>query len=197
MLLCLMLLTGCVSAIQERASFNYTYKGALAQAQGDWQAARRSYARAVINAEQANLSPGRRALLNYEYGRSLGVTCLFEKAEYELNLAYDLDKQAGAPLYLSLVELARLNLDQQKYAAAVVYYERAVPELDRADMAKKAPIAHADILDEYAVALSAIGRIADAQIANQQAKKLRDENPKGFSITDRTPYGKYCLHPKI
>lgn len=188
-------LCGCATAINERVATNYGRAGAAAQSRGDWDAARRAYARAANNADLAGASPQRRAVFHYEYGRALGATCFFTEAEVELNLAYDFDKQAGQPLYLSLVELARLNLDQQHFQKAVLYFERALPELDQANTATDAPMAYADILDEYASALSNLGRKQDSSNATKRASELRGANPKGFSITDRTPYGKQCTKP--
>ncbi|GAB7562005.1 hypothetical protein LG202_00440 [Methylobacillus methanolivorans] len=64
-----------------------------------------------MNANLGGVAPSTRAVLSSEYGRSLGATCFFNDATFYLNQAYDLDKQTGGPLYMSLVELARLNLD--------------------------------------------------------------------------------------
>lgn len=186
------ILAGCASAVSERVSANYTRLGAAAQEQGDWYAARRAYAQATFNADQAGLPADRRAIVHYEYGRSLGATCFFEQSEHELHTAYELDKQAGHPVYLSLVELARLMLDQQKFAQSVAYFERALPALDEAAAAAKAPAAYADILDEYAQALTGAERATEARIVVERADTLRGDHPGKQSITDRTPYGKFC-----
>jgi len=185
-------LTGCASPHNTRSAINYARLGAAAEARGDWAAARDDFAQAAKYGDASELEPKTLAIYHYEYGRALGVTCAFDDAERELNLAYDLDKRSGQPLYLSLVELARLSLDQRKYSNAISYFERAVPELDRANLAKNAPIAYADILDEYAFALSAVGRAQDSTNANRRAAEIRGANPRGSSITDRTPYGKRC-----
>ncbi len=188
-------LGGCVSAINEKVASNYGQVGAAAQARGDWDAARRAYARSAKNADLAGSDPRRRAIFHYEYERSLGATCFFVEAERELSLAYELDKQAGEPLYLSLGELARLKLDQKHFQKAVSLFERTLGELDKASAEKEAPIAYADILDEYAAALAGIGRSEESATARNRASKIRGVNPKGFSITDRTPYGKHCTKP--
>jgi tetratricopeptide (TPR) repeat protein len=188
-------LTGCVSAINEKVATNYSQVGAQAQARGDWDAARRAYARSANNADLAGSSVQKRAIFHYEYGRSLGATCFFEEAERELNLSFDLDRQGGQPLYLSLIELARLNLDQRKFPQAVGYFERAFPELDRVNAAKEAPTAFADILDEYASALIGAGRADAAAASTKRGVEIRGANPKGRSLTDRTPYGKHCARP--
>lgn len=188
----LLSLIGCVSAIQKRNSDKYTLIGIQAQARGNWDGARRAYARAVVYAEQANLPAKNRAIRTYEYGRALGVTCFFDLAELELNSAYELDKQAGEPLYLSLTELGRLTLDQKKYQQASTYFERSLTEIDKVNAQQVAPIAYADILDEYAQALVGINRFEDANVAKNRASEIRAKNPNGRSITDRTPYGKFC-----
>ncbi|ARU24277.1 MULTISPECIES: hypothetical protein [Ralstonia solanacearum species complex] len=185
-------LAGCVSAVSERVSANYTRLGAAAQEQGDWDAARRAYARATLNADEAGLPADRRAIVHYEYGRSLGATCFFEQSERELHTAYELDQRAGHPVYLSLIELARLMLDQQKFVQSTTYFERALPALDAAGAAAKAPAAYADILDEYAQALTGAERSTEASTVLERADALRGDHPGKRSITDRTPYGKFC-----
>lgn len=191
-LLPVVVLTGCASAISERVATDYTQVGAAAEARGDWDTARRAFARAVMNADEAGLPLARRATVHYEYGRSLGVTCFFDQSEHELNVAYDLDRQTGQPLFLSLVELARLNLDQGKFVPAAAYFERAMPALDAVNAADKAPIAYAGILDEYARALTGAGRSQEARKPAERAASIRAGRPSGHSITDRTPYGKFC-----
>ncbi|MBB5417360.1 hypothetical protein [Paraburkholderia atlantica] len=185
-------LCGCASAVSERVATNYTAVGAAAERRGDWDTARRAFARATLNADQADLPPARRAIAHYEYGRSLGVTCFFDESERELNAAYQLDKQAGQPLFLSLIELARLNLDQRKFSQSAAYFERAMPFLDEANAADKAPVAYSDILNEYARALAGEGRSAEAKSMTDRATALRDAVLNKRSITDRTPYGKVC-----
>jgi tetratricopeptide (TPR) repeat protein len=185
-------LGGCASAITERTATKYTYEGFAAELNNDWDRARRAFARAVFNSEMARMPPGKRAVLFYEYGRSLGVTCFFDKSERALNTAYQLDKEAGQPLFLSLVELSRLSLDQARYQDATVYFERAISALDTADVTSKAPRGYADVLDEYARALDGVGRAADAKRSSERAAAIRASTPDKRSITDRTPYGKYC-----
>lgn len=191
-----LLLTGCVSKFTHQRIVNSTIAGMVAQQKGNWDLSRRAYAVAVVNSRIARLPVKQRAVLNYEYGRSLGVTCFFPEAEYELLLAHDLDKEAGAPLYFSLVELARLNLDQSKYDAAAEYFERALKELDSADFSSTSPIAYADILDEYALALKKTGDIVRSDELYASAIQIRKMNPEGESITDRTPYGTQCTAKK-
>lgn len=190
--LLILLLAGCASAVEERVSNDYMLQGAAAQSRGDWDTARRAYAQAALNADRGGLPAARRAVLHYEYGRSLGATCLFDQSQHELNVAYDLDKQAGQLQYFSLIELARLSLDQRKFTQSVDYFERALPALDEVRAASVAPIGYADVLDEYAQALAGAENAVESKIQVNRAAALRAGKQIKRSITDRTPYGKYC-----
>lgn len=191
--ICISILSaGCVNPINAKTSTNYAHAANTASNSGDWATARKYLSRAIVNAQLGGASPAQLAVLNYEYGRASGVVCEFTDAEKALMLAYDLDKQAGGPSYLSLVELSRLNLDQKKFPEAVSYFERALPELEAKGASSLAPIAFADILDEYSTSLDFSGRTALAQEVAARAIKIRNENPGKSSKTDRTPYGTKC-----
>lgn len=185
-------LTGYAFA-DEKPAGEYMRDGTVAQERGDWDEARRIYARAFAEANLAAADPRFKAVLHYEYGRSLGVTCFFEEAERQLNLANDLDKHTGGVFYLSLTELARLNLDQRKFVEAVSYLERVLAELDPLITARRVPVFYANVLDDYALALSRAGREQDAEAAAKRAAETRGAIPKEHSISDRTPYGKHCV----
>lgn len=86
------------SPINRKNAEHYTRHGAIAIANNDWQTARKAFTRAVVNADLGGVTPSTRAVLSYEYGRSLGATCFFDDATFYLNQAYDLDKQTGGPL---------------------------------------------------------------------------------------------------
>lgn len=176
----------------EKPINEYMRDGVAAQERGDWDEARRIYALAFSEGNLAQADPRFRAVLHYEYGRSLGVTCSFDEAERQLNLANDLDKHTGGVFYLSLTELARLNLDQRKFAEAVAYLERVMAELDPVITARRVPIFYANVLEDYAMALSGIGRETDAEAAAKRAAEVRGGTPKEQFVFDRTPYGKHC-----
>lgn len=160
---------------------------------GDWDSSRRHWAKAVVNADLAGTPEAKMAALNYEYGRSLGVTCFFEESEKYLNLAYQQDSKTGGPAYNDLVELARLNLDQKKWVASIAYFKKALPILKQINAPTEAPYAYADILSEYADALDAVGS-GDAANYRNQAESIKKNRPDGYSITDRTPYGTQCTN---
>jgi len=186
------ILTGCVGGINLYNANQYADAANAATRRGDWDGARRLWARVVVNADLGHAAKKRRALFYYEYGRATGVTCFFDLSEEYLNKAYELDRETAGPVYMSLLELARLNSDQKKYAQAIGYFERAIPELERVNAQMEAPIEYANILDEYSIVLSVVDRDADAAAAKSRAAMLRANNKGRYSISDRTPYGTQC-----
>jgi tetratricopeptide (TPR) repeat protein len=187
----LLSLAGCVS-LTEGSAGESMQKGAAAENQGDWDAARRIYAQTFADKNLAQTSPRYRAVLHYEYGRSLGVTCFFTEAEHELTLAHNLDKKNSGVFYLSLTVLVRLNLAQQKFPEALSYFERALAELDPAITAKTTPVFYANVLDDYALALSGTGHPGRAKAATRQAAEVRANIIGEQRNGDTTPYGKQC-----
>ncbi len=187
-------LSACVSSIMQKTTNNYMNSVSALQQSGEWQKAVEPARRAVINAESpsTNATPLQKAIAHYEYGRTLGATCAFQEAEKELKKAHDLDKEAKQPLYLSLVELARLNLDQGRHVEANRYFQSAIKEIKLARVDEHAPRAFSDILNEYSQSLEKTGKIKEAKVAKKQAENLVASSSTGSSMTDRTPYGKFC-----
>jgi tetratricopeptide (TPR) repeat protein len=161
---------------------------------GDWTTARNHWAKALANAQSGGAPIWVLTLLNYEYGRALGVTCLYDEAEKYLLKALDLDLQSGAPTGMSLVELARLQYDQKEYERAIPYFRRAVEAIETAGVAAKLPIDFADLLNEYAEALIKTGDSKVAIALGNRARQLRTDNPDKQSKNNRTPYGTQCAN---
>lgn len=189
----LLSLAGCAS-VNEKSAADNIHAAAAARERGDWDAARKIYSRSFTDTNLAQTSPRFRAVLHYEYGRALGVTCHFKEAEQELTVAHDLDKKSGGVFYLSLTELARLNLAQKKYTEAVAYFESVLTELDPEIVSKKAPDFYVAVLDDYALALSGAGRPKNAETAAKRAAEIRASAPgaESWAGADRTPYGTQC-----
>lgn len=187
----LLSLVGC-TAVSEKSAGENMQSAVAARERGDWNTARRMYAKAFSDRNLGQTSPRYRSVLHYEYGRSLGVTCFFKEAEHELTLAHDLDKKTGGVFYLSLIELARLELAQKKYSEAVSYFERALAELDPVVAAKDSPAFYANVLDDYALALAGAERPKNAEAAAKQAAEVRATLPAKPPISERTPYGMQC-----
>lgn len=192
----LLLLAGCATSINQKNANIHMEAAINASNNEDWDSSRRHWAKVVVNAKLADEPEHKMAVVNYEYGRALGVTCFFEDAEKHLNLAYQQDINTGGPYYKDLIELARLNLDQKKWKESIIYFEKAFPILDKINASTGAPHAYADILDDYASALENSNK-KNSKKYRQEAKGIRDKNPKVFSITERTPYGKQCTNKSL
>ena len=162
------------------------------QAQNEWWKARRACGRAVVNARLGGASDQAIAVLWYEYGRTSGAICDYAEAQRGLDEAMKLDQAAGGPVYMSLLEMARLNSAQEKFSEAASYYEKfwtAVPK----DLAEKQdPIGSAEVLEEQAEAYHRVGKSALSETQKDRAQELRAANPNKTSNTDHTPYGKFC-----
>lgn len=192
-LVLLLIFCGCAGRVMQRNSDKYARAADSFKEAGEWEKALEPAKRAMINAERAHSNVKNRAILHYEYGRVLGVTCSFQEAEAELKEAYELDQEAKQPLFLSLTELARLNLDQGKYKEANEYFEKSIQELKFAKADQSMPIDFAEVLNEYATSLEKVSDSKKAASIRKEARGLIKNHPSEQSNTDRTPYGKHCL----
>jgi len=163
-----------------------------AQQIGDWTEALEYSSRAYEEALAANAPDSTLVVALYEYGRSAGVVCKFNEAEEALLESVQLMQQSDHPAFIGLIELARLNLDQGKWAQASNYFEEALAELDRVQAKFEVPHDYADILDEYALARHHLIDEAGAVALEEQAAELRAGAPQRNSTWDRTPYGTHC-----
>ncbi|MBA3031349.1 MAG: tetratricopeptide repeat protein [Desulfobacterium sp.] len=188
--------TGCASAINTTNAEHHATSANEAGKAGDWTTARKQWAQALVNAQLAGASAQQLAVINYEYGRALGVQCFWDEAENYLLKAYELDFKTSGPEFMSLTELSRLKYDQKQYDKAVGYYKIAIQAMEKAGAPEKAPSGFADILDEYASALQNEGKVTESTVFRSKADELRRLNPGGHSITDRTPYGTQCTSEK-
>ena len=188
--------TGCASAINETNARHHAYTANEASKAGDWTTARKQWAKALVNAQLAGAPTQQLAVLNYEYGRSLGVQCFWDEAEKYLLKAHELDLQTGGPEFMASTELSRLKYNQKQYDKAAGYYERAIQEMEKAGAPVKAPTDFAEILDEYANALDNTNKEPEAKVIRGRANDLRKLNPKGQPVTDRTPYGTQCKNTR-
>jgi tetratricopeptide (TPR) repeat protein len=196
LLLVILFLISCAAPINRKTADITGRAGYEAQKAGDWDSARRNYAKAVVNGELGNLPQEQMAGLYYEYGRSLGATCFYEESEKYLQKALDIDLKTNGPAYMSLLELARLNLQIKNYAKAITYFDKLMPIYKELNAEKDSPIGVAEAYEDYSYALKESGDIVKARDFEAKAKQLRAINPDGYSITERTPYGTQCYEKK-
>jgi tetratricopeptide (TPR) repeat protein len=188
----LLTLTGCVNSINQRSEINHARTAYSAQQRGDWDKARRHWAKAIVNANLANEPALNLAVLNYEYGRSLGVTCFFDKSEHYLKTANEVDARLSGPVHMSLLELARLKYFQKDYSAAASYYKKLPSIYKKLNAEEIDPISVAMIYEEYSDSLNNIGNKSESMTYKQRAENLRNENPGKSSGIENTPYGTQC-----
>ena len=95
---------------------------------------------------------------------------------------------------MSLFELARMYFSQRKFSKAVEYYKSVLPEFDRLQADARDPIAYAEFLDEYSLALEQTGKGKTGHIRRLRARaqELRNTFPNAKALTEHTPYGTHC-----
>lgn len=184
-------LFGCSKGYRGFTPTDFEKQATAAQQEGNWQLASLYLGKIVSDTNVAYTPTYQRAAINYEYARSLGITCFFEASEKHFKIAFQLDKEYGGPIYTNLVELGRLNLDQGKWLEAISYFDQAFPELDNINASRNKPHAYAELLDEYAEALEGMGK-SEARNYRKQAKDIRRVYPKKPSNFNRTRYGTHC-----
>lgn len=183
---------GCANPVNLRTAERYADACGTFLLQKEWWKARLNCGRAALNADLGHASPQVRAELWYEYGRASGAICDYAEAKRGLDTALKLDEDTGGPTFMSLLELARLELDQGHFKESAAYFARFEAAIPAATVEKEDPIGYADSLDEYARAVEGAGNGSAAFDLRQRSRKLRNANPGKSSNTDRTPYGKYC-----
>ncbi len=159
---------------------------------GDWDTARLLLARALINAERGKAPPAGQALLNYQYGRTLGVACAWEEAERHLQRAAQLDEQRGASPHLAIYELALMKQHQRRYDEAVKYFQQLIPMIEKQGLRETYPWGVADAYDRLASSLMASGRMAEAVAPREEAQRIRAAHPTAEPFGILTPYGSAC-----
>lgn len=185
------LLAACAAPINMKKAAIYAEGCFGFQAQDEWWKSRRACARAITNAELARADDRTLALLWYEYGRSSGVICDYGEATRGLEKALQLDRATGGPVFMSLMEMARLAMAQAQWEEAVKHYEQLWPLLPE-QAAEADPLGMADALEEEAQAYRQLGREVEAETRKTRASQLRAQNPGKTSNTDITPYGQFC-----
>lgn len=185
-------LTGCVSALNVRNAENHAQAGYAAQRSGNWDAARRQFAQAVVNADLGDADLSGKSIVNYEYGRALGVTCVYDEAEKYLIRSKTMKEQLNLSPYLALYELGLMNEKQGNYEASANYFAQLIPEMKKEGLQKKYPLGVADAYDRYASALEKTGKANEAALQRKEAGAIRAANPNAQPFGALTPYGSQC-----
>jgi len=188
----LLLVTGCANPIN-RVTYKRYYQGGMAAEQSqEYEKAKENYYRALVNARIGNLGPQDNASAAYSLGRMLGILCDHDNAEKMLLEALQFDEQSHGPVHMSFIELARLKLDQGKYSESVVYFEKALPLVDKNEYIEVDPIGFAVIFGEYSDALTKAGRQVDSVKFTARSEQFRNDYPDRKAVAERTPYKENC-----
>lgn len=158
----------------------------------DWNVAHRNWSVMAAFTSKVDTPPATTSNVLFEYGRSLGVLCEFQEAERILRQAQQLFDRNKGPTHLVLIELARLNLAQKKYLTGLNYLDEIFKQIAIGSLNSIEPGWLEDIVEEYATALSAVGR--DEQ-AVEKRKLMRARDPDVLRAPEyRTPYGSQCVN---
>ena len=185
-------LSGCASALNVRNAESHAQAGYAAQRSGNWDAARRQFAQAVVNADLGDADLSGKSIVNYEYGRALGVTCFYDEAEKYLLRSKTIKEQLNLSPYLALYELGLMNEKQGKHDASANYFAQLIPEMKKEGLQNKYPLGVADAFDRYADALEKSGKPNEARLQRKEAAAIRSANPNAQPFGALTPYGTQC-----
>jgi hypothetical protein len=158
----------------------------------DWDAARRQWGLALMDVRLAGAGPADEALASYEYGRVLGITCDYARAEQMLQSSLKLARESGGPTHLALLELALLAEHQHQPRQALAYYRELVSEMDAHGVMQANPLGAAIVLRRYADLLAANGDATGAAQQRARADTVADVHPNGHAQGSLTPYGSAC-----
>lgn len=191
-LLACICLVGCVSQINLVNADRHTQAGLVAERSGDWTTARSQFAQAVVNADLADANPHAKAIVNYEYGRALGVGCAYESAEKYLLRSKSFAELNHESPYLPVYELGVLSQFRGKAADAQRYFEMLIPLLEIEKLDQRYPMGVVDVYIRYAQVLEENGLTAVATDMRAKADSIRAAHPDAKPISNVTPYGSLC-----
>jgi tetratricopeptide (TPR) repeat protein len=121
------------------------------------------------------------AIATFGVARSYGQLCAVDQAERafqkSIALREGVPDQKYSYMTQNLLEFARFLMAQNRFSDAVPLIDKAIPLLDRLDVAKSDPIGYAELLDDYQTALKSAGRNQEASDIAAKADAFRQGNP--------------------
>lgn len=173
-------LASCANPINLRTAENYYVSGQTAEISKDYVLARRDYSRALLNAQLGKAQPSAISMLTYNLGRMTGYVCEYLEAEKLLLDALTQEEKITGPesgiTSMRLLELARLNFDQKRFAQSIPYFQRGVANVEKLNIERDDPIGFALVLDDYATALVEAGQATESASIRARADELRRKN---------------------
>jgi hypothetical protein len=180
-------------------STSHAVRGAHAEREKDYVAAREAYRRELNSAQadddKTTVSRFRILMATYELGRMTGYTCDYVGAETLLREALrlsELMEERYSHRTAILSELARLTFDAGKLADSVSFYERAIERLDGFRHVDRDPIGFAEFLDDYALALERAGSVSAAARVRARTHLIRLKNVGKAALFTPLHYRDLC-----
>ncbi len=196
LVLCVLLVGGCANPINLKTATIYYDSAVEAEIRGDFQFAERQYSRALVNARLGHAPAAGISASMYGLGRMKAHLCKFEEAEPLLLEALKLEETVassdGGIMTKRLFELARFYSDRGYYVQSVPFFARGIPAVAKLGIESSDPIAFADALDEYSIALEKTGKSSDAEMSKAQANELRSKNAGRRPNYVPLRYGRAC-----
>jgi hypothetical protein len=194
--LALAVVGGCANPINQKTASNYYQSAVDAEIGGDFVFAERQYDRALINARLGHSPDAGVSAAMYGAGRMKGYLCKFDEAEPLLVESLTLEEKVTGPesaiTTKRLFELARFYYDRGQFEKSVPYFARGIPAVEKLGVGTSDPIALADALDEYSIALAGIGRSPESAEAKKRSSDLRSKNVGKRASFVPVRYGSKC-----
>jgi len=191
-----MLLAGCANPINQHNAAKYHDWGLEAEQAGNYQLAERNYERALINARLGHSPDAGVSMAMYNLGRVKGHLCKYDESQQLLTEALKLEEKVTGPnsgiTTMRLFELARLHFDREQYEASLPYFARGIPVVIKLGIETSDPIALADALDQYSIALGKTGKQQESADRKQEADELRTKNPGKSARFKPVSFPKAC-----
>lgn len=174
-------LASCVNPINQHTAAKYHSWGHDAEQAGNYTLAELNYERALANARLGHSPDAGISMAMYNLGRVKGYLCKYDEAEQLLAEALKIEEKVTGPesgiTTMRLFELAHLHFDRERYAASLSYFSRAIPVVKKLGVESSDPIAFADVLDQYAIALGKTGHSTEGTDRKREADVLRAKYP--------------------
>jgi tetratricopeptide (TPR) repeat protein len=132
------------------------------------------------------------AVYHYNLARAAGVTCRWDEAVKEFQIACELDRASGGRSDMDLLEQAELYAHREDWQRAVEYYERGFADLNQRKGLYPHPSDQVHLWNKYARALREVGRRADAETYYQKADELAARPGVPRDHAHWTLYGSEC-----
>lgn len=180
----------CAAAVDPIAKGNRSLNA------GQYDEALKAYSKALSRAKDERFVQDR-AIAMYGLARTNARLCRVDAAEKWFRDSIALretlpDVTDSAWLTQNYLEFARFLLSRGRTEEAEEYMARAIPMLDDLGLEYSDPIGYAEVLDDYAAALDAVGKYPESQAQTDRAANLRRENPDRRADFKPIPYPADC-----